>query len=201
MKLDFVTKSNKSLQSAKTIDDEVVISILNNDSKMIQKIYEMNFEKIRKMVLNFNTHFDLNPKDIFQEGLVRCIINIRQGKFKGNSLFSTYLYSTCRHICLDEYKKAKNHTNYDDQFDAPAEEQGAEENYYYELLQKTIKAKNEIREKCREIIDLRFGMAGLPAEPKKCVRFEIIAEKLGIKADNARKRFERCLKELKAKIF
>ncbi|HCT72019.1 MAG TPA: hypothetical protein DF409_14660 [Bacteroidales bacterium] len=67
--------------------------------------------------------------------------------------------------------------------------------------------KEKMDEKCRQIIDLRFGL-GRPDMNKSnepgenhSVKFEDIAVMLGIEADNARQRFRRCIEKLREAVF
>lgn len=166
--------------------DPLINGILANDPKVIKLIYKNQFDKIRSMVRNFK-YLKLDAEDVFQEGLTRAIINVRKGSFKGDSSFPTYLYSICNNICLKEYNKNKNLQ--------PAEygdlmEEKAEDNY--ELLNFILQTKNSLDEKCRRIIELRFGLEG----EEENLRFEQVAEYLGINSANARQRFGRCFAKL-----
>jgi RNA polymerase sigma factor (sigma-70 family) len=183
-----VTNGDKSVHTNKDWqnDDPVIRGILNNDNDIIRQIYQEQFDKIRNMVKNFR-HINLDAGDVFQEGLTRAMLNIRGGRFKGDSNFSTYLYGICRNICLKEY-----HRNKDlpvTALDAPDFQDHSD---HFELMQIILQQKNKLDEKCRRIIDLRFGLGG----EETGHRFETIAEMLGIKPDNARQRYGRCFARL-----
>ena len=66
----------------------------------------------------------------------------------------------------------------------------------FELLDLILETKNEMEEKCRKIIELRFGLDGA----EENVRFEKIAQRLGLKPANARQRFGRCFAKLLEKL-
>jgi len=172
-------------------DDSIVNGILQDDPKTIKAIYNNQFGKINAMVNNF--HFiNIEADDVFQEGLTRAIMNIRKGVFKGDSTFSTYLYSICRNICLKEYNRNK-HLQASELNDIKEELQDD----YFDEIQLMLKLKESIDEKCKSIIDLRFGIGNSRAMDNKIVRFEVIAEKLNISSDNARQRFGRCFSKLR----
>ncbi len=185
------TVTNKVIEvhtdkAAQNNADPIIMGILNNDNGIISKVYKEQFDKINSMVRNFK-NLNLDAKDVFQDGLTRAMMNIRNGRFKGESLFSTYLYGICRNICLKEYNKNKDvhlieleNVSAGDYVDD------------FELLQIIIREKDKLDEKCRKIIDLRFGIG----ESGSGGRFESIAEVLGIKADNARQRYGRCFARL-----
>jgi RNA polymerase sigma factor (sigma-70 family) len=170
--------------------DPLIEGILADDPKVIRLIYKNQFDKIRSMVRNFK-YLKLDAEDVFQEGLTRAIINVRKGSFKGNSSFSTYLYSICNNICLKEYTKNKK--------ELPADsdnliEENLEDNF--ELLSFILQTKNGLDEKCRKIIELRFGLEG----EEENLHFEQIAEYLGINSANARQRFGRCFAKMMEKL-
>mgnify|MGYP005839944441 CR=1 FL=1 len=186
MQINIVTNYNKKVHNNKSSEDFWIDGILNNDSKVLTQIYNENFNKIKVMVLNFK-NIQIDPQDVFQEGLTRAVVNIRQNKFKQESQFSTYLFSICRNICLKEYnrqaKQIPSQSNFD--FDE-------EHDHYFELLKFVLKIKSHIDKKCIEIIDLRFNLNRDQNE----TRFENISERMGISIDNARQRFKRCLSKL-----
>ena len=173
-------------------EKELIAGIKNNNTKVISLIYQNNYERIKNMVHGFK-YLSIEPEDVFQEGLTRAIINVKNGKFNGTSSFSTYLYGICRNICLKDYQKNKNLSllNNDNEFKI-----AEEESEYFEALANILKAKENIDENCRKIIDLRFGFEDSSGK-NKAMRFDAIAERLNISPDNARQRFGRCLKKLK----
>jgi RNA polymerase sigma factor (sigma-70 family) len=172
----------------KNTDQEIVAGIRQNDSKTIALIYKNNFDRIKSMVKGFR-NISLDAEDVFQEGLTRAIINVRNEKFKGDSSFSTYLYGICRNLCLKDYHQQKPIVDMEvPETKAEIEEDG------FEHLQLVLKLKGLLDEQCKRIIDLRFGLA---SEEGISTRFESIAKFLGINADNARQRFRRCFGKLK----
>ena len=131
----------------------------------------------------------LDPDDIFQEGLTRAIINIREGRFRGESSFLTYLNSICRNICLKELSRKQ--SGLIGARDIIVENNLAD----FEALDQLFKIRNQLDEKCRTIIDLRFGLETEGTGKSKA--FEEIAAELGLSPDNARQRFKRCLDKLR----
>lgn len=173
-------------KAEKTETVQIIEAILLNDSKIISQVYDQQFNSIKSMVNNFN-YLELDAKDVFQEGLTRAIVNVRNGRFKGESAFSTYLYGICRNICLKNYNKNKG--VYPTEI---IEHAGQVEDDHFELLQVINAEKEKLGDECREIIDLRFGLES----PIDSTRFDQIALLLNIKSDNARQRFGRCFAKL-----
>lgn len=171
----------------------IIDGILDNSELAIKKIYQIHFPKIQKLVWSFK-NATLDAEDIFQEGLTRAILNIREGKFRSESSFSTYFYAICRNICrsqLQNYNRSELYENI--LLD--------EEDSRFELLNLILDLKSDLGEKCKEIIDLRFALVGTDhEEPNKCNSFDVIANKLNITAVNARQRFKRCLDQLRTKV-
>ncbi len=186
----------------KPTEQDILNGVKNNDDKMFSYIYKNYFHGIRSMVLGFRS-LALDAEDIFQDGLVSASRNVMEGKFKGESSFNTYLTAVCRNICrkqLERADKFRSATSTTEIADEPG-------NDIEDLIYRLTFLKDRMDEKCREIIDLRFGLAkGYPAltggnETVSNVRFEEIAAVLNIEADNARQRFKRCLEKLKETVF
>lgn len=67
-------------------------------------IYKDNKEKVCSFVLSNSGNED-EAKDVFQEAVIAFYENVRDGKFKGESAISTYLYSITRFKWLNQIKK------------------------------------------------------------------------------------------------
>lgn len=175
----------------KTNEDQfqLIRGINQNDPKIFRAIYKDNFRKIANMVLNFH-NVNLDAEDIFQDGLTQAVINVKNGKFKGDSLFSTYLFGICRNICLKEYNKQKGIYN------IPIQDKEEEiDDDYFDDIKIVLELKNKLQAECKKIIDLRFGIGSLEMN-KEELRFDVIAEKMNILPDNARQKFKRCMSKL-----
>ena len=168
-------------------ENDIITGLVNEDSEMMKFVYRKYFPAIQSLVNQYDG-LKLQDKDVFQEGLTRAIINIRNGKFKGGSLFSTYLYSICRNICLKEVKRDKNNVGLT--VDLPDDE----EDDRFEIYNRLLTIKNKLDRQCVEIVNLRFG---LNSDGAGDIKFNEIAAILNITHDNARQRFNRCLKKLK----
>ncbi|MDT8394570.1 MAG: sigma-70 family RNA polymerase sigma factor [Bacteroidales bacterium] len=172
------------------ITDDIVDGILNNDNNIIVMIYKNYQNSIRKLVSNFG-RLKLDADDVFQEGLSRAIVNIRNGKFMGDSSFHSYFYAICRNICLKEISKTMNET------DMGYEQAGEEdEDREWDMISLMLDLRGQIDKPCREIIDLRFNINRAYSGHERLTPFDYIAEALNIQADNARQRFRRCMAKL-----
>lgn len=180
--------SGPGYQRANITDESIIMGIINHDEAAIGAVYREYHQKIKKMVYTFR-NTTLDPDDIFQEGLTRAIINIREGRFRGESSFMTYLNSICRNICLKELSRKQ--TDPIGSRDLPVENNPIN----FEALDQLLKIRNQLDEKCWSIIDLRFGLES--EDTGKSKAFEEIAAELGLSPDNARQRFKRCLDKLR----
>ncbi len=177
------------VQKANEDQLKLIIGINQNDPKILRAIYKENFQKIANMVHNFHNVY-LDADDIFQDGLTQAVINVKNGKFNGDSLFSTYLFGICRNICLKEYNKQKGI------YCVPIQDSEDEtDDDYFDNIKIVLELKNKLHEECRKIIDLRFGIGSIEMN-KEELRYEAIAEKMNILPDNARQKFKRCMSKL-----
>ena len=179
-------------------ENDLIEGIIQNQDRAIREIYKTQYVAIKKMVYTFRNTI-LEPEDIFQEGLTRALMNVRNGKFNRQSTFSTYLNGICRNICLKQLNQQKN---------IPIPEEKTpdihEEDLYYEMLSLINLIKTRLNTNCREIIDLRFNQdkqIDTLNPKKKLAGFEEIAGRLNITTENARQRFKRCLEQLREMVF
>ena len=198
-----VTKRIKPVPIEKFSEEELVKGLERGDGKIISLVYKRNIAAIRNMV-NQYSYMILDVDDVIQEGLTRTIMNIRNKKFKGASSIHTYIYSICKNICLKEYQKSKIFYRVSpgtDLIDEPQED-------YFELIKSVLTIKEQLEQRCIEIIDLRFSIqSGLTPDKDSISKgtnnmmpFEEIALRLDILPDNARQRFKRCLEKLIAAV-
>ena len=181
---------------AEITDQDLIKGIQNNEDVIIRYVYKKYFPGIRAMIFTFRDT-RLIADDVFQEGLTRAVINIRNGKFEGRSSFNTYLTGICRNICLKEIIKNPTQPLYDNIEIAERKEVEIEG-----LIQRIAELKKKMEADCLKIIDLRFRLDEI--ESFRALnrdignrKFEEIAEILSIEPENARQRFGRCLEKLK----
>jgi len=189
---------SKKYNKADYSDEEIISGILGDENAIISHIYKKYFIKIKQMVFAFR-HTALDPDDIFQEGLTRAVMNIREGRFHGESSFFTYLNSICRNICLKEMQKMKGRN--EEIKDRILEENSLD----FELLNRLLEVRKQLNEPCLEIIDLRFDLIEPEADeliiPTTCRSFDEIAKLLDLTAANARQRFKRCFDKLREYVL
>ena len=191
----FITSGNNTSEYS---NERIIEGIKNNSNETLEYIYKSYFSKIKKMVWAFR-NTALMPEDIFQEGLIRAVVNIQNGKFRGESSFYTYLNSVCRNVCLKELAKHRH-----SELNSNVEVEDESENF--ELFQNLLNVMKRMDDKCRSVIEIRFNLENHANEPipddlNITVPFEEIAEKLNLTPDNARQRFKRCLDKLREMVL
>lgn len=136
-------------------DQEILEGIQKHDHKIINSFYKSNLHKIEKLVINSGGCSN-KALDIFQEAMI-----ILYRKLKNNDLIlqcrlSTYFYSICKHLWLDEVKKRNRiftKTKYPP-IDHRLEEPEAEyKNEIYEIFDRHF---DELSEDCQKILEMHF---------------------------------------------
>ncbi|MDY0343026.1 MAG: sigma-70 family RNA polymerase sigma factor [Lentimicrobium sp.] len=194
--------SNLGYNKQKYTESEILEGVKNNDNKMYRFIYKSYYPGIKSMVVGFHS-LALDADDIFQDGLVTASRNVMEDRFRGDSTFYTYLTSICRNKCFKQLEQAGKFRPANPKIEISEEPAADLEDLIYRL---TV-LKDKMDEKCRQIIELRFGLKdGIKGQNNLSdsgsnVRFEEIATILKIEPDNARQRFKRCLEKLRETVF
>jgi len=88
--------------NASTPDEELVKAIKLNDRIALGELYSRYYKKVFNKCFSF-THKQETAFDLAQEALMKAFDNIRS--FKGESSFSTWLYTITHRHCLAALKK------------------------------------------------------------------------------------------------
>ncbi|SMC87153.1 RNA polymerase sigma factor [Pedobacter nyackensis] len=185
--------SNK-LSSSVPEDREVVLGILNNSEKALNKLYTGYFPMILQFILNNNGDED-DAKDVYQEGIIVLYNKIKSGNFELSSKLKTYIYSVCRRIWLkklaQQSKKSNNVSDFEDVMAVEVDvEQHEEKDQQFEKMQSAL---THLGEPCKTIIQ-DYYINNLSMQD--------ICEKFGYtNADNAKTQKYKCLQRLKKLFF
>ena len=182
----------------KYTESELIEGVKKGEDQIISFLMKNYANSIKKMVSDLKIERYIQAEDVIQDGMVELIMNIRDGKFKGNSSVNTYYYSICRFICLKQYNKFKNI------YPLGEVEISDDEFNDFEIDEKlacVLEVLKTMKKECIDIIDLRFGLSIEGKNIKKEIEsrgFEEIAKALNIEYANARQRFGRCIQALLA---
>lgn len=176
--------------SKKPHEDNIYIeALLNNDSRVLSKIYEKYSYKIIAMVKKNSGDAD-NAQDIIQETLVTIYHQAKEKGFVLTCPFDAYFYLLCKRRWLNELKKRGNNkvTIIDDVTSITEEqEQEVEETEIFERQHQLFELKfKELGEKCQELLKTTFKIKSM----------EKVAEILGVTYGYARKKKSQCMGKL-----
>ncbi len=141
-------------------DEEILNGIIKHDSRIINFIYQSCYPMIERMISNLGGDSS-QAKDVFQEAIIIIYRKVTSENLSLCCKFSTYLYSICKKIFIQELKSpvnAKNaRINLPDIVCEP--ESGAElDMLVYEIFEKHF---NELSESCQKILRLHFNRASI----------------------------------------
>ncbi len=85
-------------------NEEIVRGLIKQDDRVIDHVYRTAYPRVRKLVL-FNHGNESDARDVFQESLLCIYKKIREGSFRINCRFITYLYSISRLLWLKELER------------------------------------------------------------------------------------------------
>ena len=176
------------------MDDNLVITLLrtNKHAQGFSALYD-HYPPIEKMIYrNGGSRHD--AKDIYQEALIILYNKAKDENFRLTAKLSTYLFSVCRFLWMDEIKKRGKIPT-----DELSEENdhGLHEDMNKDLekekeLQLAEKAISSLGEQCREILILFYMDRKSMAE---------IAELLGYSSENTAKNQKfKCLESARKKL-
>ncbi|MFK7947384.1 MAG: RNA polymerase sigma factor [Saprospiraceae bacterium] len=98
-----INMENKQVTN-NTINDYYINGIRDNNSKIINEIYEKYSKAIIQYVTSNNGNID-DAKDVFQEGMIVLFRKIHAPDFELTSGLLTYFYSICKFIWLNKSRK------------------------------------------------------------------------------------------------
>ncbi len=93
-----------SIQYSRLPKVDEVIGLVTLDQLSFNEVYEREFPRIARMVLSHGMTID-TACDIFQDAMVILLEKIGHGKLTLTSSIGTYLYSVCRHILGDQFRR------------------------------------------------------------------------------------------------
>ena len=132
-------------------------ALLEGNSKVIQSIYQKNFNKVKQFVLQ-NKGQTQHAEDIFQMALLQLMVRYKKEKFEINTTFEGYLFTVCKNLWRRELNKSKIRVTNKEPIELVDEERALAlsivEQKRWELFQNSLK---EISENCQQILKLFFA--------------------------------------------
>ena len=124
-----------------------------NEQKAITHLIRENEGKILSFVTSRNGS-TADGEDIFQEGLTALILNIRDGKFKGDSSINTYLFAICKGIWYKKFRKVVRDREYQSSLTVEEEDYETPEYNMMDTEQKDLILElfGHLKAKCKETL-------------------------------------------------
>ena len=91
-------------------DSELIELIISQDNVSrnngFRHLVDRDFESI-SIYVKRNSGDENDAKDVFQDGLLALLKNLKQGKFRSSSTLKSYFFSICKNIWLQQLRKMK----------------------------------------------------------------------------------------------
>lgn len=176
------------------MDDNSIITLLRSDKhkQAFTSLYD-HYPPVEKMIYR-NGGSRADAKDIYQEALIILYKKAMGNNFTLTAKLSTYLFSVCRFLWLDEIKKRGKipASELNEENDPGLQEEISKEAEKEQKLQLAEKAIAQLGEKCREILLLFYIKRKSMSE---------IAGLLGYSSENtARNQKFKCLESARKKL-
>lgn len=178
-------------------DEEIIAAIQKGGHKLEQVMKQLYQNKaffrpvelyIKQMLGSVQ-----DAEDIFQDGIVHLIMNIRKGKYKGNSNLKTYFTGICKNLWLQKYRQTVNR-NRILQNNISSVQRASDKSVMDILLfkEKSTLIKHmleDLGKACKSVLEMWSGGFAMKE----------IAQKVGYSSEGvARKKKHQCLKQLLA---
>lgn len=179
----------KSKVTKTTKDEELhfVDGIRNNDSKILNEIYEKYSKAIIHYVTSNNGTIE-DAKDVFQEGMIVLFRKVNATDFELTSNLLTYFYSICKYIWSNKLRKKSIDTVEIDAIYEPSDTHS---------IQKDLERKEQSVFYQKKFQELGEGCQTILIYFYEGFKMKEIAEKMGFASANyATKRKHKCKEQL-----
>ena len=172
-------------------DQEIIAMISRGGSKRDQAIsYVYQWEELKRKLGAFvhkRGGSDGDKEDIFHEGIIAFDRNIRLGKFRAETSLQGYLFSICRFIWNNHWRKAQKEVVVGEPREQPDEQTPELSLFAKEKKAKLREVLNLLDDTCRKIITYW----------KEFYSMEEIAQALSLSSAQMAKKYRyRCMKKL-----
>ncbi|MEL7220395.1 MAG: sigma-70 family RNA polymerase sigma factor [Bacteroidota bacterium] len=125
--------------------------------KAIKVIYD--WQDSRGKVIAFvkrNSGNEADGQDIYQEGIIALDRNIREGKFRGDSALSLYLFATCRFLWMNQLRKNQRVDLQEDALNMDTPSTETPEHTYVNKERSALLRQllGQLGEKCQKVLEM-----------------------------------------------
>lgn len=176
------------------MDDHKIIDLIRSGSndKALAALYR-HFPMMQKMIRT-NGGSTQDAEDVFQEALIILCTQVRKKDLQLTAKLSTYLFSICRYLWKDEWKRRKGQLLHAFETGLTGVEEQALETFREADKRASLaeKALHELSERCRELL-LLFYNGGM--------KLKDIAARMGYSSENTAKNQKyKCLEAAKNRL-
>jgi RNA polymerase sigma factor (sigma-70 family) len=181
------SKATKVIKIANNEERYFVDGIRNNDSKILNEIYEKYSKAIVHYVTS-NSGTIEDAKDVFQEGMIVLFRKVNAEDFELTSNLLTYFYSICKYIWYNKLRKKSITTVEFDNIHEPSDTHS---------IQKDLERKERSTFYQQKFKTLGEGCQTILTYFYEGFKMKEIAEKMGFASANyATKRKHKCKEQL-----
>lgn len=149
------------LEEKENLSDEQLVKLSLNNSEAFALLVNKYKERLLSYIKRMSNLRDEDAKDILQDIFLKIYLNLNS--FNNDFKFSSWAYSIARNQIISNYRKIKirpegNINQLDDTFlEKLASDTNIEDSFDKEILkQKIINTLNQLKDKWREVLILRF---------------------------------------------
>ena len=182
----------RAVMAEPTIDDRVIKACQAGDKEAFRLLFEAYKDRVFSIAVYSLGGNEAAASDVTQLIFLKLITNI--GQFRGESLFTTWLYRLVTNACIDEQRKTKRFLNFGDsvRVERIQERRPAERRYERREIADSVKsAICELKPKFRLPILLKYV---------EDLSYEEIANVLGCSKGTVASRLNRGHKELARRL-
>jgi len=168
------------------IDEEHIIQqLIADDNSIINGLYH----KYKKGCLYSLQKLgaDSVAEDIFQEAFLSFVVNVKRGKFRGESKLSTYINTIAKYKFFNHSKKRKPWTEDISELEIVVDEND-DTTYDSERIEELTSKLEALDEKCKTLLRSFYF---------KGTDLKNLSTEMGISYDFIRQKKSRCIKKLK----
>lgn len=96
-------------------NQRIINGILTGDHKIFNELYEYEFPKVVKLIIKNSGSVDI-AKDVFQDAIVILMEKVYANTLDLTCTISTYLYSICRFLWMDQLRQNKREMPFNDSY-------------------------------------------------------------------------------------
>ncbi len=144
------------LKKRKTDDQTLVHWIQNGQNQVndaMEYILETYGERIKAFIMKLSGSRE-EAEDVLYEGLAAFILNVRKGRYRGESTIQTYITSICKGIWFKKFKRMQVHDKWMENEMKENKTETVNHVLTRELQSGLDMLMKKLKDKCKEVLNL-----------------------------------------------